>query len=82
MAVVGLLEAALVAIHDELPFISNIILQSDNAKSYQNHYLTFMIQDLNMKMMNKIFISQMVNTETQDGKTILDLHFGVSTKQF
>ena len=23
----------------------------------------------------------MVHTETQDGKTILDLHFGVSTKQ-
>ena len=41
--VVDLLETALIAIHDELPYISNIILQSDNAKSYQNHYLTFMI---------------------------------------
>ena len=37
-AVVSLLEAVLTAITTELPFVEEIILQSDNAKSYQNHW--------------------------------------------
>ena len=75
-AVVGLLEAALTAITTELPFVEEIILQSDNAKSYQNHFLTIGLHLLNIQFRNRIFICQYVHTETQGGKTIVDSHFG------
>ena len=75
-AVLGLLEAALTSITTELPFVEEIILQSDNAKSYQNHFLTIGIHLLNIQFRNRIFVCQYVHTETQGGKTIVDSHFG------
>ena len=67
-------------LHDELPYIHEIVLQSDNANTYQNHFLTLGILLLNIKWCNQIYISQFIHSETQDGKTILDAHFAVSAR--
>ena len=77
-AVLALLEAALRIITQDLPYITEIILQSDNAATYQNHFLTVGIHQLNCNFKGNIFISEYVHSETQDGKTILDAHFGSS----
>ena len=53
-----------------------VFLQSDNAKSYQNHFLIIGIHLLNIQFGNRIFVCQYVHTETQGGKTIVDSHFG------
>ena len=73
--VISLLEAAIVAITDQLPFITEIILQSDNALSYQNPQVLFGLHILNVKYYGHIFISEFTHSETQDGKTLLDAHF-------
>ena len=81
MMVISLLEAALVAINNQLPFINEIILQSDNAMSYQNPQVLFGIHLLNMKYQNNIYISEFTHSETQDdGKTLLDTHFASMNK--
>ena len=73
--VISLIEASIVAINDQLPFINEIILQSDNALSYQNPQVLFGLHLLNVKYHDQIFISQYTHSETQDGKTLLDAHF-------
>ena len=75
-AVLSLLEAAMNVIHMELPYICELILQSDNAATYQNHFIKLGIHLLNCHFYDKLFISEYIHTETQDGKTILDGHFG------
>ena len=74
--VFSLLEAALAQINNELPFITNVVLQTDNAKSYNNNFLLCAIPLLNQIYDSKgISIIEFLHTETQDGKTILDAHF-------
>jgi len=80
LVVISLIEAAVVAIHDQLPFISSLIIQSDNANQYQNPYLILGLHLVNMKMYRKIFISEYIHSETQDGKTILDAHFATTNR--
>ena len=80
MMVISLLEAALVAINDQLPFIDEIILQSDNAMSYQNPQVLFGVHLLNVKYQNNIHVSEFTHSETQDGKTLLDAHFASMNK--
>ena len=75
MTVISLIEAALVTIIDQLSFIDEIVLQSDNALTYQNPQVLFGIQLLNAKYHKNLFISEFTHSETQDGKTILDAHF-------
>ena len=76
MSVYSLLDAALAQISDELPFISEIILQTDNAKTYNNAFLLCAIAVLNFHYFkNGLSIIEFMHTETQDGKTILDAHF-------
>lgn len=75
LTVISLIEAVLVAIIDQLSFIDELILQSDNALTYQNPQVLFGIQLLNAKYHEDIFISEFTHSETQDGKTILDAHF-------
>ena len=58
MAVISLIEAALVAIIDQLAFIDEFILQSDNALAQQNPQVLFGIQLLNVKYDKNIFISE------------------------
>ena len=72
----SLLDAALAQISNELPFISSIILQTDNTKSYNNTFLLCAIPLLNVVYQPKgLGIIEFIHTETQDGKTILDVHF-------
>ena len=78
--VLSLLEAALLVINDELPFIRNIIIQSNNANMYQNPHVVFGIYMLNCKYKNKVFVSEFIHTKTQDGKTLLDAHFASTNK--
>ena len=80
LVVISLIEAAVVAIHDQLPFISSLIIQSDNANQYQNPHLILGLHLVNMKMHRKIFISEYIHSETQDGKTILDAHFATTNR--
>ena len=59
-----------------IPFISEIVLQTDNAKSYSNNFLLCGISLLNFVYKHKsISIVEFLHTETQDGKTILDAFF-------
>ena len=78
--VLSLLEAALLVINDELPFIRNIIMQSDKANMLQNPHVVFGIHMLNCKYKNKIFVLEFIHSETQDGKTLLDAHFASTNK--
>ena len=76
LSVFCLLEAAMAQISHELPFVSSIIVQTDNAKSYNNAFLLCAIPLLNAVFYPKgIAIVEFIHTETQDGKTILDAHF-------
>ena len=50
-----LLEAALVAINDQLPFINEIILYSDNVMSYQNPQVMFGIHLFNVNISKNSF---------------------------
>ena len=76
LSVFSLLDAAMSQIHEELPFITELILQTDNAKSYSNNFLLCAISLLNVvHEHNSLSIIEFVHTETQDGKTILDAFF-------
>ena len=78
--VVALLKCTLMQLSDDLPFITEVILQSDNAHCYQNSSLLVAIAVLNDKFKNKIFVSQFIHSKTQDGKTILDAHFATAMR--
>lgn len=78
--VLSLIEAATSAIINEVGYINELVLQSDNANCYQNHYVTMGMILINSKLHNKLFISEFIHSETQDGKTILDAHFAVSAR--
>ena len=75
VCVASLLDAALKQISIDLPFISEITLQSDNANSYQNTFLICAIALLNSCYQGVLRIKTFIHTETQDGKTVLDAHF-------
>ena len=78
LAVLGLLECVVSHINLRFPFIKNLVLQSDNAGTYQNHELLIGIHFINMRLKGKILIKEFIHSETQDGKTILDAHFAVA----
>ena len=80
MTVISLIESALQVIYNEFPFINEVILQSDNASTYQNHNVLIGIHLLNIKFFKKVFISEYLHSETQDGKTILDAHYGTCVR--
>ena len=80
MSVIALLESCVSLLHLQLPFINELVIQSDNATTYQNGHLVIGIHLLNIKMKNKIFISDFIHSETQHGKTILDAHFASTNR--
>ena len=80
MSVIALLESCVSLLHLQLPFINELVIQSDNATTYQNSHLVFRMHLLNIKMKNKIFISDFIHSEMQHGKTILDAHFPSSKR--
>ena len=70
------MDAALQQIKLNLPFITELILQSDNANCYQNNFIVCAIALLNASHEARgLKIIQFIHTETQDGKTVLDAHF-------
>jgi len=76
LCVFSLLDAALQQIKLNLPFITELILQSDNANCYQNNFIVCSIGLLNACYEARgLKIIQFIHTETQDGKTVLDAHF-------
>jgi len=68
----SLLEAALVWIRKNLPFIKNVVLLSDNAKCYQSNELRSLIAMLNRKSAVKVI--RYLFSETQDGKSTFARH--------
>ena len=81
LSVFSLLDAEMAQIAEELPFITKLILQTDNTKSYSNNFLLCAVSVLNVTYHNKLLtISEFIYTETQDGKTILDALFARSMK--
>ena len=77
VCVVSLLDAALKQVTIDIPAITSIILQSDNANTYQNTFLICAIAILNTwySINFQLKITTFIHTETQDGKTVLDAHF-------
>ena len=76
LCVFSMIDAALQQIKVNLPFLTELILQSDNANCYQNNFLVCAIALLNACHQSRgLRIIQFVHTETQDGKTVLDAHF-------
>ena len=81
LSVYSLLDAVLGKIANELPFISSIILQIDDTRSYYNIFLLSVIPYLNITYASEgLRIIEFIHNETQDGKTIMDVHFGLIMK--
>ena len=61
-------------IHEELPFfITKLILQADDAKSYSYNFLLCAISLLNVvNKGNSLSTIEFIHTEIQDGKPILE----------
>ena len=76
LSVYSLLDTDLAPISNDLPFISSIILQTNNAKPYNNTFLLCVIPLRNVVYEPKgLGITEFIHTETKDGKNILDAHF-------
>ena len=76
--VVLLIEAILKLIKRILPFITWVIMHSNNAISYQNTIVTFFIHML--RNSTGLFLSQYIHTEAGYGKGTIDGHFMMMKK--
>ena len=72
---IGLLEVGYQVIIKEWPFVKEAALVLEYASSYQNCLITFMAGLCNQKFYGQLFISAIVHSETQYGKSLLDAHF-------
>ncbi len=72
-AVGSMLEAALEQIHKQIPEIKSVIVQSDNAKCYNNNILRILTALINTR--TPVKVERHIFTETQDGKGLIDAHF-------
>ena len=65
LSVFALINSAMNQISEELPFITDIIVQIDNAKAYNNTFLLCAIQVLNVINNHKnLSIIEFIHTET------------------
>lgn len=78
-AVVSLLEAAMIAIKRDLPVVSELVVQSDNASNYQNTCMILLLPVIGAA--HGFWIKRYIHTETQDGKSVLDAHFAQAGRQ-
>ena len=76
LAVASMIEAFLYQIHEELSFLEEITLQSDNAGCYQSNDLLLAIALISA--LSPIKVTRFIHTETQDGKGDIDAHFARS----
>jgi hypothetical protein len=79
VAVLSMIEAAIMAIKRDLPHIRRITVQSDNASSYQNASVIIFLPLIGVA--HGITVERFLHTETQDGKSMLDAHFGQATRK-
>ena len=75
-ATASMIDALLDLISQDSRFqmVSEVIIQSDNAKCYQSNDFRVLIMLINSK--SRVKVRRHVFTETQDGKSSLDAHFG------
>lgn len=78
LSVVALVEAALHEIKRVTP-VSKVTLLSDNASYYQGPGVLMFMPTISRN--SGVVISRYIHTETQDGKSLLDAHFGRCTGQ-
>lgn len=57
--------------------MEEVVLQSDNARYYQNSVLLYGLMKISEKR-NKVRITHFIHTETQDGKGSIDVHFAIA----
>ena len=74
VAVVSICEAILCRIEKDYPHIEEVVLQSDNARCYQNSNLLCGLM-LICKSRHKLKIAKFIHSETQDGKCSIDAPF-------
>lgn len=75
LAICSMIEAALEVIHEQLPEIKAVVLQSDDAKCYQNNLIRILLALFNTR--SAIRVERYIFTETQDGKGLIDAHFAI-----
>jgi hypothetical protein len=79
LAVLSDLEALMVKLSTELPFIKHGIIKSDNAGAYHKKELLFAIPLLNASSKG-IKIIRLFHSETQDGKDVCDSHGAIGLR--
>lgn len=72
-SVVSLVEAVLIRLRKDFPFIKKIAVLTDNASCYQNALLPLVLPYL--AIIHGVSATKIIHTETQDGKSALDAHF-------
>jgi hypothetical protein len=82
VATASMVEAVIELISKDSRFrdVSQAIIQSDNAKCYQSNEFRVLLMLINSSMNNCIKIRRHIFSETQDGKSLLDAHFGCCQK--
>jgi hypothetical protein len=80
LAVLSDLEALMVKVSTELPWLTRGIIKSDNAGAYHKKELLFAIPILNA-WSKGIKISRVFHSETQDGKDVCDSHGAIGHRQ-
>lgn len=76
LAVLSIIDAILARLRLELPTVTSIFMLSDNARCYQNDILTVAVPYITKE--HGIFLSGIVHSETQRGKSLLDAHFAIA----
>jgi hypothetical protein len=79
-AVLSMVEAFLCATKDQLDFIEDAVICSDNAGCYHKKEFVFGCAVLNLIRGRHIRIKRLIHSETQDGKCLIDAHFTRGTR--
>lgn len=74
-AVASMIEACLHWVNKHLPHIKTVAIQSDNAKCYNCNFQRMFLCLLLCNSKCPVKVTQYIQTETQDGKGLIDAHF-------
>lgn len=78
-AVVALIEAIIVSVKRDLPHMTSIAVQCDNASYLQSSLLAMVLPVLGAA--NGLQVSRLIYTESSNGKSLLDAHFARAMKK-
>ncbi|EGZ08090.1 hypothetical protein PHYSODRAFT_339951 [Phytophthora sojae] len=78
-ATAALVEALLLSLRRDVPHVTRLTFQSDNASNYQNAYLGLMLPILGE--VHGYYVMRYVHSDTQDGKSMLDAHFATASRK-